>query len=63
MNSVRFRYPVFPNCRLVIAARAQKVRPKRRAEFEFQGFVDGRLVFNGEMIGVPIMKNQGKSIK
>ncbi|MFQ5732726.1 MAG: 3-hydroxyacyl-ACP dehydratase FabZ family protein [Planctomycetaceae bacterium] len=56
MNNVRFRFPVFPKTRLVLAVRATRVRPKRRAEFDFQGFVDGKLVFNGEMIGVPIMR-------
>ncbi|GAB4153279.1 MAG: 3-hydroxyacyl-ACP dehydratase FabZ family protein [Planctomycetaceae bacterium] len=57
MNNVRFRNPVFPGCRLVIAARVLRVRPKRRAEFEFQGFVEERMVFSGEMIGVPINRN------
>lgn len=56
MEGVRFRYPVFPNSRLILIARATKIRPKRRAEFEFQGFVENRLVFNGQMIGVPIMR-------
>lgn len=58
MNSVRFRRPVFPNCRLVIAARVTRVRPRRRAEFAFQGFVDGQMVFEGEMIGVPIHRDR-----
>jgi 3-hydroxyacyl-[acyl-carrier-protein] dehydratase len=54
MSDVRFRRPVFPGERLVIAARVTRIRPKRRAEFEFQGFVDEKMVFSGEMIGVPI---------
>lgn len=58
MNNVRFRKPVFPNCRLVIMARCTRVRPNRRAEFQFQGFVDERLVLSGEMIGVPIVREQ-----
>lgn len=58
MNEVRFRSPVFPNSRLIIAARVTRIRPKRRAEFEFQGFVDDRMVFTGEMIGVPINRGQ-----
>lgn len=62
MNEVRFRAPVFPNCRLVLAARAVKIRPKRQSIFQFQGFVEGKLVFNGEMIGVPIMR-EPNSIK
>ena len=56
MNNVRFRSPVFPDCRLVLMARAKKIR-KIRAEFEFQGFVEDRMVFNGEMIGVPITRD------
>ena len=58
MNKVRFRSPVFPECRLVIMARMTRVRANRRAEFEFQGFVEGRMVFSGEMIGVPISRDQ-----
>lgn len=58
MKDVRFRYPVFPNCRLVLIAKLFKLRPNRLAEYEFQGFVDGKLVFNGGMIGVPIHQNQ-----
>lgn len=54
MNEIRFRKPVFPGCRLVLAARITRIRPHRRAEFVFQGFVDGEMVFNGEMFGVPI---------
>lgn len=58
MDNVRFRKPVFPGCRLVVAVQVTKIRPKRRAEFEFQGFVDNRMVFSGEMIGVPITRDQ-----
>lgn len=57
MSDVRFRRPVFPGQRLVIAARVTTIRPRRRAEFEFQGFVDEKMVFSGEMIGVPIDRN------
>jgi 3-hydroxyacyl-[acyl-carrier-protein] dehydratase len=56
MDSVRFRAPVFPNSRLILMIRLTTLRPKRRAEFEFQGFVGDRMIFNGEMIGVPIMR-------
>jgi len=54
MENVRFRAPVYPNCRLLIMAKTLKIKPKRRAEFAFQGFVDGKMVYNGHMIGVPI---------
>lgn len=58
MNKVRFRAPVFPGCRLVIASRLIRLRPKRRAEFEFQGFVEQRMIFSGEMIGIPVTRDQ-----
>lgn len=58
MSDVRFRAPVFPNQRLVIAARVVSIRLKRRAEFEFQGFVNEKMVFSGEMIGVPIDRDR-----
>ena len=58
MNEVRFRHPVFPNSRLVLLARVDKIRPKRRAEFTFQGLVGERMVFTGSMIGVPINRDQ-----
>jgi 3-hydroxyacyl-[acyl-carrier-protein] dehydratase len=58
MNDVRFRGPVFPPCRLIICARSVKIKPKRIAQFEFQGFVDGKQVYNGSMIGVPISRDR-----
>jgi 3-hydroxyacyl-[acyl-carrier-protein] dehydratase len=58
MSNVKFRVPVYPNCRLILAAHVTKVRPKRRAEFQFQGFVDGTMFFSGEMIGVPVHRDQ-----
>jgi 3-hydroxyacyl-[acyl-carrier-protein] dehydratase len=54
MENVRFRAPVYPGNRLVVMAKVLKVKPKRRAEFSFQGFVGKKMVFNGHMIGVPI---------
>lgn len=58
MEEVRFRSPVFVGDRLLIMAKLAKLRPGRRAEFDFQGFVKDRMVFSGRMIGVPIDKNQ-----
>lgn len=54
MDSVRFRAPVLPGSRLILMARMTKLRAPRRAEFAFQGFVDGTMVFSGQMIGVAI---------
>ncbi|MEX0704555.1 MAG: beta-hydroxyacyl-ACP dehydratase [Planctomycetales bacterium] len=58
MDDVRFRAPVLPGSRLVIMAQMTKLRPQRRAEFAFQGYVEDSLVFNGTMIGVPIVKGK-----
>lgn len=54
MNEVRFRSPVFPNSRLILIARVTAIKPNRRAEFDFQGFVNDKMVVSGNMIGVPI---------
>ncbi len=53
MDEVRFRSPVYPNSRLILMARLKELR-SRRAEFEFQAYVEGKLVFCGSMMGVPI---------
>ncbi|NQV26877.1 MAG: beta-hydroxyacyl-ACP dehydratase [Rhodopirellula sp.] len=58
MNEVKFRSPVFPGSRLVLMARVDQVRVGRRAQFGFQGYVDGRMVFSGNMIGVSINRDQ-----
>ena len=58
MNDVKFRFPVFPGDRLVLMAKVTKVRPHRRAEFDFQGFVGDRMVFCGCRFGVPITRDQ-----
>ena len=58
MDSVRFRATVFPECRLVVMAQLTKLRPSRRAEFNFQGFVEDKMVYSGTMIGMPITRGQ-----
>jgi 3-hydroxyacyl-[acyl-carrier-protein] dehydratase len=58
MEEIRFRGPIFPNCRLILLARLTSLRPNRRATFEFQGVVDERIVFTGNMIGVPISRDR-----
>jgi 3-hydroxyacyl-[acyl-carrier-protein] dehydratase len=57
MDEVRFRSPVLPGSRLLIMAHVLKVRPRRLAEFEFQGYVARKLVYSGRMIGVPINRS------
>ncbi len=57
MNEVRFRAPVVPGDKLVIMAKLSRLRAGRRAEFDFQGYVGERMVYSGQMIGVPINKH------
>jgi 3-hydroxyacyl-[acyl-carrier-protein] dehydratase len=54
MEEVRFRSPVLPGDRLLLMAKIHRLRPGKRAEFDFQGYVGQKLVFSGRMIGVPI---------
>jgi len=61
MNEVRFRSPVFPGQRLVMMAKVHRVRPGRRAEFNFQGFVGEKMVISGQMIGVPIFADRARA--
>ena len=58
VKDVRFRQPVRPPCRLVLMAQVVKLRAGKLAEFAIQGFVDGAMVFNGVMLGVPIARGE-----
>lgn len=51
MESVKFRVEVVPGQKLVLVAKNIKML-KRRASFQCQGFVDGRMVFGGIIIGI-----------
>jgi 3-hydroxyacyl-[acyl-carrier-protein] dehydratase len=55
MENVRFRNPVFPGERLVLVAKALKVH-RRQTVCNVQGFVNGALVFHGDIIGVPLRR-------
>ncbi len=57
MDDIRFRAPVYPNSRLILMARCTKLRPKIRAVNQVQGIVDGKMVFSGSIIGVPITRD------
>jgi len=58
MNAVRFRKPIFPNSRLDLVAQVTRVRARKLAQFQFQGFVDGQMMFEGEMLGVTVNRDQ-----
>ena len=56
MDDVRFRKPVYPGSRLDMIAKITRVMARRLAQFDFQGFVDGDLKFEGTMLGVSVNK-------
>ncbi|MEY3459515.1 MAG: 3-hydroxyacyl-[acyl-carrier-protein] dehydratase FabZ [Planctomycetota bacterium] len=58
MNEVRFRKPIFPGARLDLVARVTRVTGKRLAQFDFQGWVGGELMFEGQMLGVSVNRGQ-----
>lgn len=61
MDQVRFRVPIYPPARLILGLRGARVKPKVRAEFDFQAVVDNTLVAHGTIIGVPINRAQSIS--
>jgi len=54
MEEVRFRDPVIPGDRLVLVCKLIKVRAGRMLVAACQGFVREKLVFDGQIKGVPI---------
>lgn len=53
LEHVRFRCPVEPGQRLILLSRVSEVR-SRRCIFDVQGAVNRRLVFEAQVIGVPV---------
>ncbi len=53
VDGVKFRGTVLPGHRLVVAVKATDVRP-RRAVFDAQGYVDGKLVVEAIITGMPV---------
>jgi 3-hydroxyacyl-[acyl-carrier-protein] dehydratase len=60
MDEVRFRGPVYPGDRLVLAARLVKFH-RRQILSQTQGFVNQAMVFQGNIIGVPFSRPQPKA--
>ncbi len=58
LENVRFRGQVRPGDRLLLVAKATKLH-RRQTIFSVQGFVGSKLVFNGDVIGVPMTREQG----
>jgi 3-hydroxyacyl-[acyl-carrier-protein] dehydratase len=55
LENVRFRGQVRPGDRLLLVAKATKLH-RRQTIFSVQGFVGSKLVFNGDVIGVPLTR-------
>jgi 3-hydroxyacyl-[acyl-carrier-protein] dehydratase len=57
MDEVRFRGTVRPGDRLVLIGKGKRLH-RRQTVFNVQGFVGGTMVFNADIIGVPLMRQQ-----
>ncbi len=53
LEDVRFRSPVTPGQRLYLLGKKKLFKP-RRASFEVQGVVEGKLAFQGTVIGMRV---------
>ena len=54
LEAVRFREPVIPGDRLLIALQLIKARPRRMMICRFEGYVRERLVVDGVIKGIPL---------
>ncbi len=57
MENVRFRAPVRPGERLVLVAKELRFN-RRQVLFNVQGFVKDTMAFHGDIIGVPLKKDE-----
>jgi len=53
VDQVKFRGTVVPPCKLILIGRALQIKP-RRSIFYIQEFVDGKMVFEGKVTGMPV---------
>lgn len=53
-DDVRFREPVIPGDRLLIACKLLRARPRRMMVCRFEGYVRNRLVVDGSIKGIPL---------
>jgi 3-hydroxyacyl-[acyl-carrier-protein] dehydratase len=58
LENVRFRGQVRPGDRLLLVAKVTKLH-RRQTIFSVHGFVGSKLVFNGDVIGVPLNREEG----
>ena len=57
MENVRFRSPVRPGERLVLVSKQIKFN-RRQMIYNVQGFVKDTMVFHGDIIGVPLKRDE-----
>ena len=57
LEKVRFRGQVRPGDRLLLIGKVTKLH-RRQTIFNVQGFVGSKLVFNGDVIGVPLTREE-----
>jgi 3-hydroxyacyl-[acyl-carrier-protein] dehydratase len=57
LENVRFRAPVRPGCRFVLIAKEIRYN-RRQTLFNVQGFVGEVMVFEGDIIGVPLQRKK-----
>ena len=55
LENVRFRSPVHPGNRLLLVGKATRIH-RRQTTFNVQGFVGDTMVFEGDIIGVPLQR-------
>lgn len=54
LENVRFRGPVVPGDRFYVACKLIKVRRRRMIVADFEGYVGGRVVVEGQIKGIPL---------
>ena len=57
LENVRFRSPVRPGERLILVAKETRFN-RRQMVFNVQGFVQDRMVFHGDIIGMPLKRGE-----
>jgi 3-hydroxyacyl-[acyl-carrier-protein] dehydratase len=60
LEKTRFRHPVHPGDRLVLVGKAEKLN-RRQMTFDVQGIVGSKMVFQAEVIGMPMSKKEAVS--
>ena len=59
LEKVRFRGKVTPGDRILFLAKAKKIH-RRQTVFNVQGFVESKMVFEGDILGVPMTNEPDK---